>query len=241
MSKLIAWFSCGAASAVAAKRALEQNKEVLPVYCDTMSTEHPDNQRFFDECQEWFGVKILRIKSTEYLSIDEVFEKERYMSGVHGARCTAEMKKVPRHTFCTSYDRHIFGYTADEKKRIRDFKERNHDLLLWLILVDLGITKEDCYQELRKAGIELPAMYRLGYRNNNCLGCVKSSSPGYWSKIRKDFPEVFKRRSEQSRAIGCRLVEIKHHERIFLDELPEREFKYRGENLSCGPECGVAP
>jgi len=38
------------------------------------------------------------------------------------------------------------------------------------------------------------------------------------------------------------LVEIHHHERIFLDELPPGPFKKprRKEPLSCGPECGQA-
>lgn len=53
------------------------------------------------------------------------------------------------------------------------------------------------------------------------------------------FPEVFKRRCEQSRKIGCRLVEITHHTRIFLDELPPGPFKKVRESLSCGPDCGI--
>ena len=33
-------------------------------------------------------------------------------------------------------------------------------------------------------------MYKLGYNNNNCIGCVKGGQ-AYWNKIRIDFPETF--------------------------------------------------
>ncbi len=145
-------------------------------------------------------------------------------------------------------------------KRIADFEAANFDLKLEWLLRDAGITKQDCFQILMQAGIELPAMYRLGYRNNNCIGCVKSASPGYWQKILHDFPERFASRADRSRKLGVRLIEITNTKnlpswalveakkqgkktRIFLDTLAALsaegfKFPYKGENLSCGPECG---
>lgn len=80
-------------------------------------------------------------------------------------------------------------------------------------------------------------MYSLGFRNNNCIGCVKSTSPTYWDRVRRHFPDVFKKRCEQSRAIGCRLVEY-HGKRIFLDELPAVITDRRKEkNIECGVIC----
>ncbi len=54
---------------------------------------------------------------------------------------------------------------------------------------------------IERAGIELPAMYKLGYRNNNCIGCPKGGM-GYWNKIRVDFPEVFERMAALQRELG---------------------------------------
>jgi hypothetical protein len=60
-------------------------------------------------------------------------------------------------------------------------------------------------------------MYDLGYKNNNCVGCVKGGM-GYWNKIRVDFPEVFKKRAELERLIGASCING-----IYLDELsPDR-------------------
>lgn len=43
---------------------------------------------------------------------------------------------------------------------------------------------------LQESKIELPLMYRLGYDNANCIGCVKGGE-GYWRAIREDFPAEF--------------------------------------------------
>ncbi|MCU7247960.1 hypothetical protein [Pseudomonas koreensis] len=43
---------------------------------------------------------------------------------------------------------------------------------------------------VERAGIQLPLMYRLGYDNANCIGCVKGGE-GYFRAIREDFPEQF--------------------------------------------------
>lgn len=247
--RVLVWFSCGAASAVAAKKSLElygHTHEVLIVNCDTRNSEHPDNYRYSADCEKWFGQTVLFIRNNQYEDVDDVFDQTRYMSGVRGARCTAMLKKVPRLHFSRPTDWHVFGYTADgrERKRLKDFRERNPALRVLDPLGDLGLTKFKCHLMLSQAGIRQAAMYALGFNNNNCPGCVKASSPWYWAMVRKHFPEVFKRRCEQSRELGVRLVEIHHHERIFLDELPPGEperFKNRRskkEDLSCGPECG---
>lgn len=237
----IAWFSCGAPSAVMAKKALDFVPGTIVVNCDTRASENPDNYRFSRECQEWFGQPIVHIKSGKFSTVDEVFEKTKYMSGTKGARCTIELKKIPRLEFANPDDIHMFGFTVYERPRALELARRNPDLRLRFLLIELGLTKQDCFLALRKAGIRLPVMYELGFDNNNCPGCVKGSTPWYWDMIRKHFPEVFKRRCEQSRAIGCRLVEIRHHERIFLDELPAGPFRKprKKENMSCGPECGI--
>lgn len=240
-ARILVWFSCGAPSAVAGKLAIQQygRECVHIVNCDTKSSEHPDNRRFFKDVEGWLGQEIIEIRSEKYKDVDEVFEKVRYMSGVRGARCTTELKKIPRLQFANPDDWHVFGMTFDERDRVREFSFRNPDLKLKWILIEHGMRRSDCISEISRAGIKLPHMYELGFDNNNCPGCVKASSPWYWDMIRTHFPEVFSRRCAQSREIGCRLVEIRHHERIFLDELPPGPFPKRGERISCGPDCGV--
>lgn len=52
--RVLSWFSCGDASAVAAKLAVEKYGDRCEVlYCDTFAFEHPDNRRFFNDTQQW--------------------------------------------------------------------------------------------------------------------------------------------------------------------------------------------
>lgn len=237
MSRRLIWFSCGAASAVAAKLATEAYDDLEVVYCDTMSTEHPDNARFFDDVQRWIGRPIRRLQSARFASVDDVFERTRYMAGIAGARCTVEMKKVPREEFQRPDDIHIFGYTADPSEQLRavKFEDNNPALFVEWVLIERGVTKADCLRLLAEAGIALPVMYALGFDHNNCLGCVKATSPGYWNRTRRLFPEVFARRAAQSRLLGARLVRVKG-KRIFLDELPP-EADAPDDDIECGPVC----
>ena len=236
--RTIVWFSCGAASAVAAKLVLPSYEDVILVYCDTLASESQDNYRFMRDVEQWLQVPVTIISSKKYRDIDEVFEKTRYMAGISGARCTVEMKKVPRFEFQRPDDTHVFGYTAGEEKRAIRFEKNNHDLNVRWPLIHHGYTKQMCFDVLKEAGIELPQMYKQGYRNNNCIGCVKATSIKYWTMIRRDYPEVFARRSRQSRELGVRLTRLKG-ERIFIDEIPIDQNPKQGEleNISCGPEC----
>ena len=99
-----------------------------------------------------------------------------------------------------------------------------------------------------RAGIDLPAMYKLGYRNNNCIGCVKGQA-GYWNKIRIDFPDRFAEMAAIERELGRAICKrewrdsdgTRHLERIPLDRLPPDLGRYDGEpDISCGIICQSA-
>jgi hypothetical protein len=237
-SRVLVWYSDGAASAVAAKLAVEKyGNRCEIVKCDTTSSEHADNERFRHDIESWTGRKVILIRSEKYATVDEVFEQRRYMAGVAGAICTTELKKLVRYAYQRPDDVHVFGYTAEERKRIQDFEGNNPELTCDWILRDRFIRKVDCHRMLKEAGIREPAMYALGFEHNNCKGCVKATSPGYWNRTRQHFPEVFERRARQSRDIGARLVRLEGR-RIFLDELPESAgLDERDGDIECGPFC----
>lgn len=236
--RVLVWFSCGAASAVAAKLSIEKyGKEGTELcYCE-IANEHEDNQRFLADVERWLGVQVKRLRSEKYGSdIYDVFAREKYIAGIGGARCTRSLKQDVRKAYQQESDTHVFGYTIDEQKRVATFEKNNPSLFCDWVLVDAGITKKDCYRIIQEAGIELPMMYRLGYKNNNCIGCVKGGA-GYWNKIRRDFPAQFNRMAEFSRGLGVRLVRNAGM-RIFLDELPPNAGRHEEEpDFDCGPQC----
>ncbi len=202
MARKVVWFSCGAASAVTAKLAVKKyGKDCVVAYCDTSATEHPDNLRFLVDIERWIGVPILRLKSAKYEDTWDVWNKTRYLVGIAGARCTSELKRAVRVEFEEDGDIQMLGYTVDKKHRAERFDQQNPEVTTEWILIDEKLTKEDCLGLLWKAGIEIPTMYKMGYTNNNCIGCVKGQS-GYWNKIRVDFPDVFDRMAKLERDLN---------------------------------------
>lgn len=241
--RVVIWYSCGAASAVAAKLALAKyaGRECVVAYCDTGS-EHQDNERFLLDCERWLGVKILKLRSAKYTDTWDVFTKTRYLSGVRGARCTVELKKLVRQAFERPFeDIQVFGFHVGEEARCERFKSQNPEVIVAAPLLDAGLTKADCLSEIGAAGIEIPAMYRMGYRNNNCIGCVKGQA-GYWNKIRRDFPEVFARMALMEREIGAAICKTEAGGKrvpIYLDELNHNAGRYEDLDISCGVLCEV--
>lgn len=245
MSRVLAWFSCGSASAYAAKLAVEQYGDRCEVlYCDTLAHEHPDNRRFLADVENWIGKPVKILKSAAYTDIYDVFEKTRWLIGNKGARCTTELKKNVRKAYQTVDDLHIFGFTAEEGVRVRRLREENPEIEAEFPLLRRGITKAMCHQAIAAAGIEQPAMYRMGYKNNNCIGCVKGGK-GYWNKIRRDFPEYFERMSQMERKLDAAICKNegetngkRWRTRLFLDELPPNAGRYQTEpDIECGVLC----
>lgn len=234
-SRVVVWYSHGDASAVSAKLALtEFGHERVTIACIDVGSEHPDNERFRIECEQWFQHPITMLKSAKYANVDEVFEGERYLVGHDGAPCTKILKKAVRQKYEDFNDIQIFGYTAEESERADDFATNNFEVMLYPILIKHHLTKNDCHAIVADAGIELPMMYRLGYANNNCIGCVKGGM-GYWNKIRIDFPSVFARRARQEREIDHGILKDDSGP-IFLDELKPGRGRMSDEPM---PECSL--
>jgi len=242
-ARIVCRFSCGAASAVATKLALKKygHDRVVITYSDPGS-EHPDNVRFLADCQRWFDHKIITLKSNKFDDTWEVFEKERFIVSRQGAPCTGYMKREPTYDFSLPTDILVFGYTADEAARAESFRQQNFEITLETPLIDAGLTKADCLGMIERAGIAIPAMYLLGYQNNNCIGCPKGGM-GYWNKIRVDFPEVFERMAAIQRDLGpgSGFFREKDGTRIRLDDLaPDRGNLLTEPNIECSLLCHVA-
>lgn len=189
--RCVVWFSCGAASAVAARLTLDERPDAVVARC-VVTNEHPDNDRFAIDVRLWLGVPIVNLVSKKYADCWDVWMKRRYLNGPAGALCTVEMKKKVRQDFSLPDDVHVFGFTAEEKDRAERFQMNNPEVTARFPLIERGVSKADCYRIIEAAGLKLPAMYRMGYHNANCVGCVKGGA-GYWNKIRRDFPAVFSR------------------------------------------------
>lgn len=239
-ARVVCWFSCGAASAVATKLTLRRHDpgRVVIAYCETHA-EDQDNERFLADCTRWFNAPIIRLSSSDYRDTWDVWERERYLAGINGAKCTVELKVVPRIEFQRPADIHVFGYTVEEVKRAERFKLNYPELSIETPLVDAGLGKAECLAMITRAGIALPALYELGFQNNNCMPCVKATSPDYWALVRKVRPALFSRMAKLSRELDVRLTRLKG-ERAFIDEIPEDHPTTNPIVPSCDFLCAIA-
>lgn len=235
------WFSNGAASAIALKLAIEiYGRSQVRAVNNPVAEEDADNLRFQADVSNWLDIEIERAANPKYAhaSAVKVWEQRGGMSFPNGAPCTVHLKKQARQHWeqANKVDWHVFGFTADEQKRHDNFvlSERPNVLPL---LINAGITKQNCTDMLTTAGIAPPRIYAEGYPNANCIGCVKATSPTYWNLVRKTRPEIFDERAEQSRRLGVRLARHKS-KRVFLDELPA-DAKGRPLKSLKMPECGI--
>ncbi|RJO61103.1 MAG: phosphoadenosine phosphosulfate reductase [Dehalococcoidia bacterium] len=214
----VAWFSAGVSSAVAIKLAIDRIDRIFYIH---IKDQHEDTMRFVQDCEQWFGKEVC-ILSSPYKSVEDACRAMSFIRSPHGAVCTKLLKRRVReewefrNTFF-SWFTYIWGMDALEADRAKDIEEAMPQHKHIFPLIDHRITKGDAHKIMKASGIRRPAMYDMGYSNNNCIGCVKGGM-GYWNHIRKDFPEVFKSRAEMERAIGASCISG-----VFLDELdPER-------------------
>lgn len=229
MSRILCWFSAGAPSAVAARLAIaEHGRENVVVARIDTGSEHPDQARFHADVERWLDHPVTLLRSKDFFDTWAVWEQRRFIVGHKGAPCTVELKRKVRYAFQRPTDRQVFGYTIEEKDRAERFRATDPGIDLWCPLIERGLTASDCLGIIDGAGIETPAMYRLGFQNNNCIGCPKGGI-GYWNHIRRHFPDVFDRMARLERDIGHAVLseEIPDSGRqkrpVWLDELdPDR-------------------
>lgn len=239
---IVVLFSCGAASAVATLETFRRYGAThnIRVVNNPVVEEGEDNRRFLRDVERWLDIKIEIVTHPSYpnASAEELWDRVGAMSFPKGAPCTRLLKKEARQIWerANPTDYLVLGFGAEEKDRHDAFvlTERSNVLP---VLIEAGLTRQDCFEIIVQAGIEPPEAYALGYPNANCRGCVKATSPTYWNHVRQVDPEVFAKRAEQSRRLGVRLARV-NDVRVFLDEL-DPNAKGRPLKSLKMPECGL--
>lgn len=199
MKKAICWWSGGITSAVACKLAIDMlgidNCEIVMI--DTKN-EHPDTYRFKEDCEKWYGKGIQTITEVggKYESIQDVWMHHKSLNVASGAICSTMLKRRVREKYqkTVEYDYQVFGFEFEKKEfnRANSLKMNHPKAKAIYPLLMFGYDKDRCIKLVQEAGIEIPIMYKMGFRNNNCFGtgCVQGGI-GYWQKMKRDFPDKF--------------------------------------------------
>lgn len=242
--RIVSYFSCGVASAVATKLILgEYPKDRIVILNAWLSKEHPDNDRFRDECEVWFAHPIVRLRDEKYGADPmEVWRRRRFIKNRNGAPCSKALKADVLLPAGLPGDIIVLGYTAEEQNRLDRFHDANAGVQVLTPLIDRGLKKSDCLAIVDRARIRIPAMYLLGFNNNNCIGCCKGGE-GYWNKVRIHFPEIFEEACLIQDVLGPGSYLFRHRdtgERFSLRDLPPDAGRDNEPEISCSLFCEMA-
>ena len=210
------------------------------IYID-VADQHPDSLRFIKDCEKAIGKEIQILKSDEYEDVSDAVRSFGGFRNIHNgfAPCTNWLKKRVRKQWEFEHRdtilTYVWGMDREEKDRAENLEQAMPEFFHEFPLIEKNLSKEDVHGLFaRTFDFPRPKMYDLGYSNNNCIGCVKGGM-GYWNKIRKDFPEVFKARADLEREVGNTILKDQNGT-IYLDELDPN----RGNmNMEVMQECGV--
>jgi hypothetical protein len=195
--RVVVRVSCGAASAVALKLAIEQRGPAHMIHAVNafVADEDADNRRFLSDVERWLGVRVVVLRDDKYgASVVEVWKRRRFIASSFGAPCSKALKRDVLNAYWQPGDVDVFGYTADlrDTERFDRYIDANGSpRRAWAPLIEAGITKDDCFKIITDAGLALPRMYtKWGYSNANCPKCPRGGM-GYWNRIRATHPENF--------------------------------------------------
>lgn len=203
------------------------------IYID-IDDQHPDSMRFIKDSEKVLE-KPIEILKSKYSSVDNACRSFMFLKSAYGAKCTDILKKRVRKEWQYQYRdyelTYVWGFDSSESNRAARLFETMPEFHHEFPLIDFSISKEQAHGICKELGLRRPAMYDMGYNNNNCIGCIKGGM-GYWNKIRVDFPEVFTQRSKLERIIGHSCIKG-----VFLDELDPSRGRMTDEVI---PDCGIA-
>jgi hypothetical protein len=226
----VCWFSAGLSSFMSAYLAKDTIDKIVYIHIDD---QHEDTMRFLKDCEQYLE-KPIEILQSRYKTVDEVVRQFKYINGVGGATCTKVLKKRVRKEWEQQFKgqelAYIWGMDLNEKHRADRIIETMPNYKHEFPLIKKELTKNEVHGMAKQLGIKRPQMYDMGYKNNNCIGCVKGGM-GYWNKIRRDFPDVF-----ESRAKLERLTKASCINGIYLDELEPNRGKIEDEIME---ECNI--
>ena len=234
MKKLkVCWISAGVSSFMAGWLAGDVDKWI---YID-IDDQHEDSMRFIKDIEKAIGKEVEILRSEQYRNVEEcVLAFGGFKNPWNNfAPCTNWLKKRVRKAWEAAHEdydlTYVWGFDLKEKNRAERTVEANPQASHEFPLIEKNLSKEEVHGLFERTfDFKRPLMYDMGYPNNNCIGCVKGGA-GYWNRIRKDFPEVFKKRAELERKVGYSILKG-----TYLDELDPNKGNM---NTEIFPDCGI--
>ena len=233
----VCWISAGVSSFMAGYLAGDVDEWI---YID-VADQHEDSIRFIKDCEKAIGKEIQILKSSQYSCVEDCVRAfGGFKNPSNGfSPCTSWLKMRIRKEWEEQHKdyklTYVWGFDYKERNRAERIIEANPQADHEFPLIDKILLKEEVHGLFERTfDFARPAMYEMGYSNNNCIGCVKGGM-GYWNRIRQDFPEVFEKRAKLERTVGHSILKDANGP-VYLDELDPERGDMKTEVM---PECGM--
>lgn len=195
-TQYVVMFSGGVGSWAAARRLVEREgaDAVTLLFADTLM-EDPDLYRFLDQAAADVGAPLVRIADGR--DIWQVFKDRRMLGNSRIAPCSTELKQKPARRWMDENAPDgvvVLGIDWTEEHRLPGATKGWEPYRVEAPLCHPPYrTKKQLLGELAERGIELPRLYRLGFKHNNCGGGCVRAGQAQFALLRQQLPDVFAR------------------------------------------------
>lgn len=187
--------SGGVGSAVAADRVINKYgaENVLLWFADT-NWEHPDLYRFLDDLGRRWNATIIKYKDGR--TPLKVAEDRKIIPSNRIAPCTFELKIKPFENFIKLADKPATIYLGLDWSEVhrQAAPKKNYEQIAGVKVEYPLMWKPydySVFQTVRGWGIEIPELYKQGFKHNNCGGrCVKQGQ-GDWLRLLSHYPAEY--------------------------------------------------
>lgn len=202
--------------------------------------------QFLSDCELALGVSIERHADGRHPW--QVFRDERFIGNARAPLCNRVLKReLLERLLKTHFPANnvvlYFGLEWIEGSRIAKvgtrWRERKYRVDFPLAAPPFMST-EDFMMQVRQAGVEVPRLYQMGFKHNNCGGACVQAGIGQWSRLWRLFPDRYvwhERQEEETRQyLGKNVAILRERTGGITRPLTLRELRSR---LECGLQ-GIA-
>lgn len=187
-------YSGGLSSFAAAWEIKRQGFNMELIFCDTL-IEDEDLYRFLKETAVFLGLELTTLSDGR--TPWEVFKDVRYIGNSRTAPCSTFLKReifrkyiedgnyTPEETIL------VLGFDVTEAHRVERAKENWQPYGILAPLIERVAAKREALEALKKVGIEIPRLYKMGFQHNNCGGFCVRAGQAQFQKLLEIFPERY--------------------------------------------------
>lgn len=200
MTRHVVMWSSGITSWAVARHVIEQHgrENTVLLFADTHA-EDEDNYRFNREASSQLGVPLTVVADGR--DPQQVNRDTRWLSNSRTAKCSELLKRIPCRnwveTNCDPDDTILYyGLGWEEMNRVEGTRawwtSRRGWKASWRcefpLTTELRAYKDHWLDECRRAGVEPPEMYALGFPHANCGGACVRAGQANWGHLLQTRP-----------------------------------------------------